>query len=99
MKGKLIWAGMLLDIQGQLSCLLFLSSHIVLSGQFGQRGDFFFSLCQVSCPVFLCTWAGRGAVLGLLGCEWGVLTVVLEPLCPWEQARGKAQSRGFPGAN
>lgn len=50
MKGKLIWVGMLLDIQGQLSCLLFLSSHRVLSGHFGQRGDFFFPFAKCPAP-------------------------------------------------
>lgn len=60
--------GMLLDIQGQLSCLLFLSSHRVLSGQFGQRGDFFFPLPSVlpRVPVY---WGRKGAVLGLLSCS------------------------------
>lgn len=67
MKGKLIWAGMLLDIQGQLSCLLFLSSHIVLSGQFGQRGDFFFPLPSVlpRVPVYLGRKGGCAGAPGM----------------------------------
>lgn len=77
MKGKLIWVRMLLDIQGQLSCLLFLSSHIVLSGQFGQRGIFFPLPSVLPCvPVYL---GRKGVVQGLLGCsilgcEWDVIT-------------------------
>lgn len=93
MKGKLIWVGMLLDIQGQLSCLLFLSSHRVLSGHFGQRGDFFFPFAKCPAPCSCVLGQEGGLCWGSwAAASWDVITVVLEPLCPWEQAGGKAQS-------
>lgn len=60
--------GMLLDIQGQLSCLLFLSSHRVLSGQFGQRGDFFFPFAKCPAPCS-CVPGQEGGCAGAPGLQ------------------------------